>query len=96
MTSFALEPQTVTTEYNGWTNRETWIVNLWLTNDESYYTDLMAIAKDFDSTCAQAEEIERYVHWLIDTGEPAGLVSDLLSTSLGRVDWYEIAEANQQ
>jgi hypothetical protein len=24
-------------KYNGWTNRETWLVNLWLNNDISYY-----------------------------------------------------------
>ena len=29
--------QTVATEYNGWSNRETWIVNLWMTGDQGYY-----------------------------------------------------------
>lgn len=45
MTSVALESQTETIGYNGWTNRETWLVNLWLTNDECYYEELQAIIK---------------------------------------------------
>jgi hypothetical protein len=45
MTSAALESQTVATGYNGWCNRETWVVNLWLTNDECYYEELQAIIK---------------------------------------------------
>ena len=28
---------TTDTTYNGWTNRETWMVNLWLTNDAGTY-----------------------------------------------------------
>ena len=87
--------QTQTTEYNGWTNRETWIVNLWLTNEESYYHELCAIINNSPSG-EQAEEIERYVHWLVDTDECASITSDLLSASLARVDWYEIAESNRE
>ena len=94
MTSVALESQTVTREYNGWCNRETWIVNLWLTNDECYYEELQAIIKNFDSD-EQAEELERYVHWIIDV-DKASMTTDLLSTSLGRVNWHEIARANQE
>ena len=45
MTSVAEATQTVATEYNGWSNRETWLVNLWLTNDECYYEELQAIIK---------------------------------------------------
>ncbi|NCC19599.1 hypothetical protein EOM33_00900 [Candidatus Saccharibacteria bacterium] len=94
MTSVALESQTETIGYNGWTNRETWLVNLWLTNDECYYEELQAIIKNFDSE-EQAEELEQYAHWIIDVDE-ASMTTDLLSTSLGRVNWHEIARANQE
>ena len=43
----------------------------------------------------QAEEIEQYAHWIIDVNE-ASMTTDLRSTSLGRVDWHEIARANQE
>ena len=94
MTSIALESQTVATEYNGWTNRKTWVVNLWLTNDECYYQELCSIIKNFEAS-EQPEEIEQYVHWIIDVNE-ASMTTDLLSTSLGRVDWHEIARSNQE
>ena len=93
MHSVAEATQTVATDYNGWCNRETWVVNLWLTNDECYYEELQAIIKNFDSD-EQAEELEQYVHWIIDTDD-SSMTSDLLSTSLGRVNWHEIAENNR-
>ena len=95
MHGIAEATQTLTAEYNGWTNRETWVVNLWFTNDECYYEELRSIIKNFDSD-EQAEEIEQYAHWIIDVNE-ASMTTDLLSsTSLGRVDWHEIARANQE
>ncbi|OYW86481.1 hypothetical protein B7Z17_00290 [Candidatus Saccharibacteria bacterium 32-49-10] len=93
MTSQALELPTVTTEYNGWTNRETLVVNLWLTNDECYYQELCSIIKNFEAD-EQPEEIEQYAHWVIDIDD-SSMTSDLLSASLGRVNWYEIAENNR-
>ena len=93
MHSVAEATQTVATDYNGWCNRETWVVNLWLTNDECYYEELRSIIKNFDSD-EQAEELEQYVHWIIDIDD-SSMTSDLLSTSLRRVNWYEIAENNR-
>lgn len=93
MHSIAEATQTLTTEYNGWTNRETWVVNLWFTNDECYYEELRSIVKNFDSN-EQAGELKQYVHWIIDVDD-SSMTSDLLSTSLGRVNWYEIAENNR-
>lgn len=91
-----MQSQTATTEYNGWSNYETWLANLWLTNDECYYHELCAILKNFKSTDEQAEELEAYVRFIVGVDENVGITTDLLTTSLGRVDWYEIANSNQE
>ncbi|TXG76674.1 hypothetical protein E6P97_03130 [Patescibacteria group bacterium] len=58
---------------------------------------LQHILKAFDSTSEQAEELENCVR---NDGNAlrgeASMWSDLLSTSLGRVDWHEIVQNNQQ
>ena len=67
------------------------VANKW----QCYYQELCSIIKSFDTTDEQAEEIEQYAHWIIYVNE-ASMTTDLLSTSLGRVDWHEIARANQE
>ena len=96
MHSVAEEVKTNTT-YNGWSNRETWVVNLWLNNEPYSYDMLQHIIKAFDTVSEQAEELENYVRNDDNslTGE-ASMWSDLLSTSLGRVNWYEIIQNNQE
>ena len=89
-----VQSQTVTTEYNGWTNRETWVVNLWLTNDECYYDELRAIVKNFDSD-DQAKALEDWIRFEYD-GEYSSICADLINNSLAEVDWYEIVEKNQE
>ena len=96
MHSVAEELKTNTT-YNGWSNRETWVVNLWLNNEPYSYDMLQHIIKAFDGIGEQAEELERCVRNDDNAlqGE-ASMWSDLLSTSLGRVNWYEIVQNNQE
>lgn len=88
--------QTVTTEYNGWSNRETWVMNLWLGSEPEYYDVLSHITSDFEPD-EQHAELEAWVREelnRLDMG--ASLWSDLLSTALSRVDWYQIATDNRE
>ncbi len=96
MHSISEATQTITT-YNGWCNRETWVVNLWLNSEPSTYDMLQHIIRAFDGIGEQAEELERCVRNDDNAlQDEASMWSDLLSTSLGRVNWYEIVQNNQE
>jgi hypothetical protein len=79
---------TTETPYNGWSNRETWLVNLWLTNDEGTYNEVRGMS---------ADHISDYVELLIDDvcANPTvpGFANDLIGTALIHVNWFEIANS---
>lgn len=95
--------------YNGWTNYETWVVKLWLDNEESTYRDVIELAErikaDWDAdelanaTANLADAIEHYVDDIReiqnegDRGGAWGLFEDLLTAALDAVNWEEIAKA---
>ena len=87
--------QTVTTEYNGWSNYETWVVNLWITNTQQYYEGLCRIVSSKDDLRHKAEALEDWLRFEYD-GEYASVWAELVNHSLGRVNWCEIIENNQE
>ena len=85
---------------NGWTNRETWLVNLWIS--EGAIGDLHGVeeqARYFAET-GESSAPYRMGEWLREqvrgacdeypTGD--GLAADLLGAALASVNWDEIAE----
>ena len=76
--------------YNGWKNKETWLVNLWLGDGLT-----MDQEAGFEVT---ADYIEQLVDDMVDgaldqeAGNFNGFVKDLLNCALGEIDYHEIAE----
>ena len=91
-------------EYNGWSNRETWAVNLWIDNDRGLYYTAQEFAQeaivnkddDQDFACCMclAENLESFFDDAFsDIAELTAVGLTMLKDigSLYRVNWYEIA-----
>ena len=71
--------------YNGWTNRETWLVNLWF--DDTFQNDL----EDGANVTADymRDVVETYVYEIIGRGQGSGFVQDMLD--LNAINYDELA-----
>ena len=72
--------------YNGWSNKETWLVNLWLGDS------LTMLHEEWGDLTA--DDIEQQVDVFVEecSGEMNGLIADLLNCALGEIDYHELAE----
>lgn len=78
-------------EYNGWTNFETWLIALWLDNDETLYKGIRDVKSKFgfmSDTLAQS--------WVMCKAVKIchGLRDDIAehNVNMDKVNWYEIAD----
>lgn len=69
--------------YNGWTNYETWRVNL-----ECF--------DDWQNGRLTAESAQEFVEEYLQSECPEGLVLDYALAFISRVNWHEIAEAHNE
>ena len=74
--------------YNGWTNRATWLVNLWAGDN---LAEMVQDGAEID-----ARQAESFVLDMLETSGATvedAFTSDLVSLALAQVDWQEIAQA---
>jgi len=92
-------------DYNGWSNYETWCVSLWLLNDEGLYNatrELTETARADVEAYGEGEpawELRRSLKAFCESfpeveavQSQASFVADLFGSAWGEVDWQEIAE----
>jgi hypothetical protein len=83
---------TYTETYNGWANKVTWQVNLWLTNDYELYRATMNLASGAHGKAWLADKIHDHVWDMCALDEARGLQWELMAAALNTVAWDEIAQ----
>jgi hypothetical protein len=93
-------------EYQGWTNYETWCVNLWISNDEHTQREHQALARECVQDARESDEtftrlqrarlimadrMKEQFEECVCEHTTSGLFADLLQASLDEVNWGEIA-----
>ena len=75
--------------FNGWTNKETWLANMWLSE---YFQQEV---EDGQEICATHVK-DTINNMLADAPEMWGLFSDLLNDAIAEVNCHEIASHYQE
>ncbi len=73
--------------YNGWTNYETWLVNMW-------YGDIFNDMAENGET-VDAEYIQYFVEEMLESDGALpqyGFAADIMNAALREVDWDDLAE----
>ena len=76
--------------YNGWTNWETWLANLWIGNEYesySYWKEAAEVNDTYDLSQMMKEHFEESI-----PEDCTGFFRDLINGELSSINWYEIAE----
>ena len=85
-------------KYNGWTNYETWLCNLWFDNFE--FTDMLDMfngVEDKDDIRIRIEDyikeyVEEFVESYLAPGDTHGFIHDMLNSSIREIDFRDIAQ----
>jgi len=80
-----------------WSNRETYLADLWLTNDIAFYNYLVHLMKEPGSVSKKATELEGMMRELLldELASDVSLQTDLMNASMERIKWVEIINNNR-
>ena len=80
-------------KYNGWSNYQTWVFNLWF--DDFFTEEAELIYKDSDDANEATHTLAGTMKMTVEEFNPAdnaSVYSDLMGHAIGMIDFYEVAE----
>jgi hypothetical protein len=82
-------------DYNGWTNYETWAVKLWMDEEGSQNWSRGLAREAFENAPEPRIWLADYFKDEYEEAMPevVGVWADLLGAAFGNVDWFEIADS---
>jgi len=80
-------------KYLGWSNYETWLMNLHLTNDYKRYVDVLKLLKDNKDIKNEIKNEILDVLERIDNDFLRLLISDMCLSFISEVNWQEIIDS---
>lgn len=78
--------------YNGWSNYETWSVDLIWTNDEGTYNEIVEMTRDAIDVYGLADALKTRADDLEDMDSLTDLGRQLLTAAYSEINWTELAE----
>jgi len=74
--------------FNGWTNKETWLVNLWL--GDSFQED-MEHGETIDEAYVESF-VDEMASAALESPDANGFITDMLNCALGEINYHELAQ----
>lgn len=75
-------------QYNGWTNKETWLVNLWVGDT---LAEMQADGAEVSGHTVKTIVMD-WLEYANGNDPESGLLVDLLNCALEEINWEEIAD----